>query len=173
MEIDIHLDGSWHACADVTSIDPAKLSRSDFPGEILEYFRRDILNLAMGNRDNHGRNTAILKDAEGSLGLAPLFDFGPSFLDARAIVRTMRWDGERSDQTDWNTVLSNLATRFDEADLVLEAPVAIAEALGAFAQELEHLPNVMRECGVDGFIVEQRRASIESLTRALEKVNPT
>ena len=30
---------------------------TDFPQELLEYLRRDILNLALGNRDNHGRNT--------------------------------------------------------------------------------------------------------------------
>jgi serine/threonine-protein kinase HipA len=142
---------------------------TDFDGEILEYFRRDILNLAMGNRDNHGRNTAILKETDGSVRLAPIFDFGPSFLDARAIVRTMHWDGERSDQTNWNTVLSNLATRFDDANLILRTR-DIAESLGAFAQQLGRLPNLMRECGVDGSVIEQRRASIQSLTRSLEEV---
>jgi serine/threonine-protein kinase HipA len=143
---------------------------TDFDGEILEYFRRDILNLAMGNRDNHGRNTAILKDPVGSMRLAPIFDFGPAFLDARAIVRTMHWDGEQSDQTNWNTVLMNLATRFEDANLVLAGVTEIAKALAAFAQDLEHLPNLMRECGVDGAIIEQRRAPIESLARALDKV---
>ncbi len=139
---------------------------TDFDSEILEYFRRDILNLAMGNRDNHGRNTAILKDTEGSIRLAPIFDFGPSFLDARAIVRTMHWDGEHSDQTNWNTVLANLATRFDDANLVFTNMREIVETLGTFAQDLEHLPNLMRECGVDAAIVAQRRTPIESLTRA-------
>jgi serine/threonine-protein kinase HipA len=143
---------------------------TDFDGEILEYFRRDILNLAMGNRDNHGRNTAILKDPAGSMRLAPIFDFGPAFLDARAIVRTMHWDGEQSGHTNWNTVLLNLATRFEDANLVLAGVTEIAKALAAFAQDLEHLPNLMRECGVDGAIIEQRRAPIESLTRALEQV---
>src|SRR3984957_16879903 len=143
---------------------------TDFDGEILEYFRRDILNLAMGNRDNHGRNTAILKDPAGSIRLAPIFDFGPAFLDARAIVRTMHWDGEQSDQTNWNTVLLNLATRFEDTNLVLAGVTEIAKALAAFAQDLEQLPNLMRECGVDGAIIEQRRAPIESLARALDKV---
>jgi serine/threonine-protein kinase HipA len=143
---------------------------TDFDGEILEYFRRDILNLAMGNRDNHGRNTAILKDTDGSVRLAPVFDFGPSFLDARAIVRTMHWDGERSDQTDWNTVLANLATRFDDANLNLNGVTGIAKTLRVFAQDLEHLPRLMRDCGVDDAIVDQRRAPIESLTRTLQQV---
>lgn len=67
---------------------------TDFAGDLLEYLRRDILNLALGNRDNHGRNTAVLKDTDGSIRLAPVFDFGPAFLDARrddidALVRTL------------------------------------------------------------------------------------
>jgi len=144
---------------------------TDFDGELLEYFRRDILNIAMGNRDNHGRNTAILKDTDGSVRLAPIFDFGPSFRDARAIARTMHWDGERPDQTNWNTVLANLVTRFDEANLVLGNVRIIAEALSAFARDLEQLPRVMRDCGVDDAIVEQRRAPIELLCRALGEVD--
>jgi serine/threonine-protein kinase HipA len=145
---------------------------TDFDREILEYFRRDILNLAMGNRDNHGRNTAILKHTEGQLSLAPIFDFGPSFLDARAIVRTIRWDGEQADQTNWHRVLSNLATRFADANLVLENTAAIAEDLRAFGQEIGRLPELMRECGVDEAIIRQRRAAIESMTRALDRVTP-
>jgi serine/threonine-protein kinase HipA len=145
---------------------------TDFDGEILEYFRRDLLNLAMGNRDNHGRNTAILKDTAGSIRLAPIFDFGPSFLDARAIVRTMHWDGEQSDRTDWNTVLSNLSTRFDDANLVLANVREIAIALGSFAQDLEKLPDLMRECGVADIIVEQRLAPIQTLARGLAEVSP-
>jgi len=35
----------------------------------------------------------VLKDIDGSVALAPLYDFGPSFLDARSIVRVIRWDG--------------------------------------------------------------------------------
>jgi serine/threonine-protein kinase HipA len=144
---------------------------TDFDGEILEYFRRDILNIALGNRDNHGRNTAILKDPAGSMRLAPIFDFGPAFLDARAIVRTMHWDGEQSGQTNWNTVILNLAMRFEDANLVLAGVKEIAKALAAFARDLKHLPNLMRECGVDGAIIAQRRAPIESLIHSLEKVS--
>jgi serine/threonine-protein kinase HipA len=145
---------------------------TDFDHEVMEYFRRDILNLAMGNRDNHGRNTAILKDTEGRLRLAPIFDFGPSFLDARAIMRSIHWDGERPGRTDWNAVLSNLATRFEDANLVLENTSAIAEDLRAFGQEIGRLPILMRECGVDEAIINQRRAAIESIALALERVTP-
>jgi hypothetical protein len=82
----------------------------------------------------------------------------------------MHWDGERSDQTDWNAVLSNLATRFDDANLILQCSGNIAKTLRVLAQDLEHLPHLMRDCGVDAAIVEQRRAPIESLAHALQQV---
>jgi len=37
---------------------------TDFDTQIIEYVRRDLLNLALGNRDNHGRNMALLKDID-------------------------------------------------------------------------------------------------------------
>lgn len=143
---------------------------TNFDGEVLEYFRRDILNLAMGNRDNHGRNTAILKDTDGSLRLAPIFDFGPSFLDARAIVRTIHWDAERSGQIDWNEVLANLKTRFEDAQLEIPNMRQIADGLRSFVRVLEELPVAMRDCSVDTFIIEQRCATIEQLRHSLGKV---
>ena len=73
---------------------------TDFETEMLEYIRRDLLNLALGNRDNHGRNMAVLKDVDGTMRLAPLYDFGPAFLDARSIVRVFHWDGEDPGQAD-------------------------------------------------------------------------
>jgi hypothetical protein len=59
-----------------------------------------------------------------------------------------------------NMVLLNLATRFDDANLVLTGATEIANALATFTQDLEHLPNLMRECGVDGAIIEQRRSNL-------------
>ncbi len=140
---------------------------TNFDTQVLEYIRRDLLNLALGNRDNHGRNTAIVKDTDGTLRLAPLFDFGPSFLDARAIARVMRWDGEEAMGTDWNRVLDNLATRFEEAGMAPLARERIATHMLAFGRALQTLPALMHECGVDGAIIEHRRADIARLAREL------
>jgi serine/threonine-protein kinase HipA len=144
---------------------------TDFAEEILEYFRRDILNLVLGNRDNHGRNTAILKDTDGSIRLAPVFDFGPAYLDARAIVRVIRWDGEHAGRVDWSEVLANLETRFE--DLRLEPPnlAEVADALRDFGKQLSVLPQTMRECGVDKSIVEARRDGADELIRSLFAVH--
>ena len=43
---------------------------------VFEYLRRDLLNLILGNSDNHGRNTSILRMDKG-VKLAPIYDLAP------------------------------------------------------------------------------------------------
>lgn len=143
---------------------------TDFDSELVEYVRRDLLNLALGNRDNHGRNMAVLKDTDGPMRLAPLYDVGPAFLDARAIVRAMRWDGERPEGTDWNLVLENLAVRFEESQVETNAWPRVIEAMRKFGDELGHFPQLMRESGVDDFVVAARQTEIERLRRELQAI---
>jgi serine/threonine-protein kinase HipA len=143
---------------------------TEFDVEVLEYFRRDILNLALGNRDNHGRNTAVLKDMDGSMRLSPIFDFGPAYLDARAIVRVIRWDAERGGAIDWSDVLANLRTRFEDVNMHPANLSQIADALRNFGKALKSLPRIMLECGVDGDIIDARRENIDDLVHALSGV---
>jgi len=142
---------------------------TDFPTEFVEYVRRDLLNIALGNRDNHGRNTALLKDVDGTMALAPLFDFGPSFLDARAIVRVIRWDGEGPGGTQgWPHVLANLDTRFEEVEL--EPPrVLFAQAIRQTLPALRQIPAIMRDCSVDDDVIEQRTPDIEKIVIGLQE----
>jgi serine/threonine-protein kinase HipA len=125
------------------------------------------LNLALGNRDNHGRNTAILKDIDGSIRLAPLYDFGPAFLDARALVRVIYWDGEEAGQRHWDRILRNLATRFEDAGLACDSLPRLTETLQMFARELDGLPRRMAECGVASHVIEHRVSEIEQLASEL------
>lgn len=143
---------------------------TDFPTEFVEYVRRDLFNIALGNRDNHGRNTALLKDVDGTMALAPLFDFGPSFLDARAIVRVIRWDGEGPLAIGgWKKVAADLDTRFEEANL--DAPRSLFEqAIRQTLPRLRELPDIMRRCGIDESIVEQRAPEINRLVAGLLEV---
>jgi serine/threonine-protein kinase HipA len=138
-----------------------------FEAELTEYVRRDLLNLALGNRDNHGRNAAVLKETDSSIRLAPLFDFGPAFLDARALARVMRWDGEEAGRRDWNLILKNLATRFEEAELAFGGWARLRNDMREFAASIRVLPETMGRCGVDATIVEQRRAEIARLAAEL------
>lgn len=60
--------------------------------EIVEYVRRDVLNYALGNRDNHAWNTALQRFEDGTIRLAPLFDFEPMVLHRDGIPRQSRCD---------------------------------------------------------------------------------
>ncbi|MFX7776495.1 HipA domain-containing protein, partial [Acinetobacter baumannii] len=54
--------------------------------EIIEYLKRDIANIVLRNKDNHARNPAIRRDAQGRIGLTPLFDFAPMWLHPDGIA---------------------------------------------------------------------------------------
>ncbi|MFL1486047.1 HipA domain-containing protein [Marinobacter sp. LN3S78] len=64
------------------------------PDQLLaDYLIRDVLNTAIANRDNHGRNTALIK-LEKDIALAPAFDLAPMALDPEGIARTTVWPRE-------------------------------------------------------------------------------
>lgn len=78
---------------------------SDPQTEILEYLRRDVANLALANKDNHARNTALQRTFEGHIALAPLYDFAPMYLHPDGIARRMRWAVGDGSAPDWSRVL--------------------------------------------------------------------
>ena len=150
-----------------------ELSRcvNDIEAEMIEYICRDILNLALGNRDNHGRNTAILKEPDGSMRLSPIYDLGPAFLDARNIARNIRWDAEPPGaEPNWTEALLNLETRFEDENLKAPNLSPVARAMQAFASTVRGLPQTMRECGVDEEVIEARRDRISALEKSLREV---
>jgi serine/threonine-protein kinase HipA len=56
---------------------------TDKTGETIEFLKRDVLNLAMRNTDNHARNTAVQK-VGAEVRLTPLFDFAPMYRTLKA-----------------------------------------------------------------------------------------
>ncbi|CAN5465838.1 type II toxin-antitoxin system HipA family toxin [soil metagenome] len=76
--------------------------------ELLEYIKRDVANLAMGNKDNHARNTAVQRDFEGHIALTPVYDFAPMYLHPDGIARRIRWEGNDNGQPDWRLVLDRV-----------------------------------------------------------------
>ena len=74
--------------------------------ELAEYICRDVLNLALGNKDNHARNTAFTRNMQGNLQLTPLFDFAPMVLHPDGIARRMRWQDENASAPLWADVIS-------------------------------------------------------------------
>ncbi len=131
------------------------------PGtDVLEYIKRDVVNVVLGNKDNHGRNTALLRYETGSVELAPLFDFAPMYLDPEGIARVCRWSGaaETAGEPEWAIVIERYADKQE----------FLRDALRDFGGDVERLPDIMRNCGVDDDIIEQRNRSIETHARKLK-----
>jgi len=111
--------------------------------EIVEYVLRDLLNFAMGNPDNHGRNTALQKRADGTVSLTPLFDFAPMRLDPSAITRSTRWAcmGGPDVQPNWAAICAVAVGDFMDADELQHELLSRLDMLRA-------LPDIARAAGV-------------------------
>jgi serine/threonine-protein kinase HipA len=103
--------------------------------DTVEYILRDILNLAMGNPDNHGRNTAFRKFPDGRVRLSPLFDFCPMKIDAAAIPRSTTWEcmrmKNRDTDPDWREVCEAVAAPGVPAERLMERLAAKENLLRA------------------------------------------
>lgn len=76
--------------------------------EVLEYLKRDVANLALGNKDNHARNTAVQRGFNGHIALTPLCDFAPMYLHPDGIARRIRWDDNDGGKPDWGRVIGRI-----------------------------------------------------------------
>jgi len=77
--------------------------------EIFEYLKRDLANVALGNKDNHTRNTAIQRFNDGTIRLSPLFDFAPMWLHPDGIARTTRWEkDDHGGMPIWRSVIEQI-----------------------------------------------------------------
>ena len=77
--------------------------------EVLEYIKRDVANLALGNKDNHARNTAVQRRFDGRISLTPLYDFVPMYMHPDGIARRIRWEDNDGGSPDWSLVLDTVA----------------------------------------------------------------
>jgi serine/threonine-protein kinase HipA len=132
--------------------------------DIVEYLKRDIANLALGNPDNHGRNSALSKHQDGTIRLSPLFDFAPMRLAKERIVRSTRWammrDGGRDHLPDWQRICAELMP--DPA----EQKVLTAE-LSAFAEHLRQTPRMANDMGTSPEILERAMGRCFAITDSL------
>ncbi len=120
--------------------------------DIAEYLKRDIANLALGNPDNHGRNSALSKQQDSTIRLSPLFDFAPMRLAKEGIVRSTRWalmrDGGRDHLPDWKRICAELMADPAEQN-------ALAAELSAFAEYLRQTPAMAKDMGASPEILER------------------
>ncbi|MFM0286231.1 type II toxin-antitoxin system HipA family toxin [Paraburkholderia megapolitana] len=135
---------------------------TDPAAETLEFIKRDVLNLAMRNTDNHARNTAVQR-VDGQVQLTPLFDFAPMYLDPEGIARTLRWyrPNTQVELTNWADVLVALPVPDSERQM-------LARGLNQFAVQIERLPDVLEEQGVDHDIIKFLALSVDAQVRQLQ-----
>jgi serine/threonine-protein kinase HipA len=131
--------------------------------EVLEYLRRDVANLAFGNKDNHARNTALQRFASGQIRLTPLFDFAPMYLHPDGIARRMRWKDKERVIPDWNAVLDEVCERTGLPR------TGLAEGMRALIPLLHDVLNDGEGFGLEpnvhAFIAKTIQAQIEALER--------
>ncbi|MDL2284273.1 HipA domain-containing protein [Oxalobacter sp. OttesenSCG-928-P03] len=121
----------------------------------LEYLRRDIMNLALGNTDNTPYNTAI-QTVNGEVRLTPLYDFAPMYLDTDDLSRTLEWVDENGNEiTNWADVLHSLPFSNAEKDV-------LRRELRAFGQQMEKLESLMQAFGMSDDIMTDRYYGIQN-----------
>lgn len=129
--------------------------------DIVEYLKRDIANLALGNPDNHGRNSALSKHQDGTIRLSPLFDFAPMRLAKEGIVRSTRWammrDGGRDHLPDWKRICAEVMP--DPAE-----QTTLVAALCDFAEHLRRSPTMAKDLGASPDILERAMGRCTAIT---------
>lgn len=127
--------------------------------DVLEYIQRDVLNVVLGNKDNHARNSAVLKWPNGKVRLSPLFDFAPMYLDPEGIARVCRWrgDAEEAGIPDWAQVMQRYNPYLEQGYAHMRQ----------FGERLQRLPEIARQAGVDDDIIQHCAAAVQQHTAAL------
>lgn len=108
---------------------------------VVEWVKRDLLNVVFGNSDNHGRNTALLKKP-GGIWLSPVYDFAPMKADPEMVPRTTSWGSplEEGGHYHWQAIAERLSDLAEPEYMLCE--------LGGLAQKLSGLSQRLRERGV-------------------------
>ncbi len=129
--------------------------------ETLEFIKRDVLNLALRNTDNHARNTAVQRTPQGMVQLTPLFDFAPMFKDPEVVPRSCHWrDKAGVRQADWRQVIEQL-------DLPDTERTALAAELTKFAKTVARLEVIALDCGVERDVINACAMAIDTQARQL------
>lgn len=122
---------------------------TDPQAEVLEYLKRDVANLAMLNKDNHARNTAVQRDFEGRIALTPLYDFAPMYLHPDGIARRIRWSDNDFDRTNWNRVVDRVCELGADAQKGRRGKRALIER-GPLVEGLKAMEPTLREIAAAG-----------------------
>jgi len=137
---------------------------SDPKAETIEFLKRDALNVALRNTDNHARNTALQRLHDGTVRMTPVYDFAPMFMDPEMVPRSSNWilDGRREE---------SFAVIIDRLDIPDGEKAEIAGEMREFANCVAHLPELGRACGIEPDVLEQCRMSIDRVANDLARID--
>lgn len=151
--------------------------------EVLEYIKRDVANLALGNKDNHARNTAVQRDFTGGIRLTPLYDFAPMYLHPDGIARRIRWEGNDGGAPDWSRVIDKVCELAQTLMADRRTPPARRKALHdvgrpalvtglrLMAGPLEMMAAHGTDFGLEPAVHAHLKPGIEAQARQLNKLN--
>ena len=144
-------------------LEAIKKYSTDPQQDIREYILRDIFNLALGNKDNHCRNTAFWKPPEGGVLLSPWYDFCPMVFDSVGVSRVNRWGKfEYQNRVNWGELLGALES---EKIITQETRIKIRrQALG----RLEEASSLLSKGSINSEI---QAYCQERIARLLEDLN--
>ncbi|MEZ8121748.1 MULTISPECIES: type II toxin-antitoxin system HipA family toxin [Vibrio] len=129
---------------------------------VVEWVKRDLLNILFGNSDNHGRNTSFLR-GDGFIKLAPIYDFAPMKADPEGIPRSTKWQAplEVGGTYDFIGIAESLS------DLVPTA--VLLEELRDTAAKCLDLKKRLEEQGVPKQILEMPAIGFNHISEKLTK----
>ena len=140
-----------------------KVGQADEVADLIaDYLRRDLLNKILGNSDNHGRNTSIIRE-RASVRLAPIYDLAPMVMDAEGITRTTKWPKalEVAGEINWRGVCTALAGFVD--------PQQAFERLRADAEHLRALPDLLVASGLPAVTLNHPAIALGKLDQRLKQ----
>lgn len=132
--------------------------------DIIEYIKRDVANIVLGNKDNHARNTAIQRRRDGTMALTPLFDFAPMWLHPDGIARRMRWQADDGGSPVWRSVIEQ-ACAAAQVDLH-----AVTAAVAAMALPLATLFDDARALGIEERFLAPMNKALDNVRAQLENL---
>ena len=151
LEVIQHLAQLWTLAGQVDQI----------PDLVSDYLRRDLLNKILGNSDNHGRNTSIIRGTD-SFRLAPIYDLAPMVMDDEGVTRTTKWPKhlEVAGEVKWREVCNAMALIGD--------PEALYEGLRKDADHLLALPDILTASGLPEVTMNHPAIALRNLEQRLK-----
>ncbi|HEX9870763.1 MAG TPA: HipA domain-containing protein [Candidatus Tectomicrobia bacterium] len=129
---------------------------------VFEYLQRDLLNQILGNSDNHGRNTSILRTEQG-VRLAPIYDLAPMVMDDEGVTRTTKWPKhiELAGEVAWRAACDEAAQWVN--------PDELFQRLRAAAQTFLALPDLLSADGLPAATMNHPRVALRDLPQRLNQ----